>query len=179
MAFNTEQHPGVVEKASDKTQGFTLNHSMMRIKDPERSLAFYTGVLGMRVLRRLDFPELEFSLYFLNCPAGSEAPPEDVGKRTVWTFSQRGLLELTHNWGSENDPEVSYHDGNSAPQGYGHICISVPDLDVAVAWFDENDVEFIKRPEQGKLPDVAFIRDPDGYWIEVVEPARLTHLGRG
>ncbi len=179
MAFNTEQYPGVAEKASDQTKGFTLNHSMMRIKDPERSLAFYTGILGMRVLRRLDFSELEFSLYFLNCPAGTDTPPDEVGERTVWTFSQRGLLELTHNWGSEDDPEVKYHDGNSEPQGYGHICISVPDLDAAVAWFDENNVEFIKRPEQGKLPDVAFIRDPDGYWIEVVEPGRLAGLGRG
>jgi len=178
MSFSTEQYPGVVEETPAPTRGFTLNHSMMRIKDPERSLAFYTGVLGMRVLRRLDFEELNFSLYFLDCPSEGAEVPEDVGERTVWTFSQRGLLELTHNWGSENDPNVAYHDGNSEPQGFGHICISVPDLDVAVKWFDDNGVDFIKRPEQGKLPDVAFIRDPDGYWIEVVEPARLPNLGR-
>ena len=178
MAFTTEKHPGVIDEPAEVTRGFTLNHSMMRIKDPERSLAFYTGVLGMRVLRRLDFQELNFSLYFLQCPQEGAQPPEDAGDRTVWTFSQRGLLELTHNWGSEDDPDLKFHDGNSEPQGFGHICIAVPDLDAAVAWFDENEVEFIKRPEQGKLPDVAFIRDPDGYWIEVIEPARLPDLGR-
>jgi lactoylglutathione lyase len=179
MAFNTESYPGVAENVSDRTAGFTLNHCMMRIKDPERSLAFYTRIFGMRVLRRLDFAELNFSLYFLNCPSGTDNPPEAVGDRTVWTFLQRGLLELTHNWGSEDDPDVAYHDGNSEPQGFGHICISVPDLDDAVAWLDDNAVPFIKRPEQGKLPDVAFVRDPDGYWIEIVEAARLPGLGRG
>jgi lactoylglutathione lyase len=179
MSFTTEQYPGVVDTRPAATQGFTLNHSMMRIKDPERSLRFYTGVLGMRVLRRLDFAELNFSLYFLDCPTEEQsAPPSDVGERTIWTFSQRGLLELTHNWGSEDDPDLQYHDGNSEPQGFGHICISVPDLDAAERWFDDNEVEFIKRPDQGKLTDVAFIRDPDGYWIEVVEPGRLSNLGR-
>ncbi|MDR9433789.1 MAG: lactoylglutathione lyase [Spiribacter sp.] len=178
MSFSTEEYPGVVAEKPLPTQGFQLNHSMMRVKDPERSLAFYTGVLGMRVLRRLDFEELNFSLYFLDCPSPDTDVPSDVGERTVWTFSQRGLLELTHNWGSENDANVSYHDGNSEPQGFGHICIAVPDLDLAMQWFDKNSVDFIKRPEQGKLPDVAFIRDPDGYWIEIVEPARLPNLGR-
>ena len=47
----------------------------------------------------------------------------------------------------------------------------------AVAWFDQNQVAFVKRPDQGKMKDVAFIQDPDGYWIEIVEPARLTKLG--
>ncbi|WP_407826359.1 lactoylglutathione lyase [Spiribacter onubensis] len=177
MTFSTEHYPGVTEAPAPQTEGFTLNHSMMRIKEPARSLAFYTGVLGMRVLRRLDFEALGFSLYFLNTPAGTETPPEEAGERTAWTFSQRGLLELTHNWGSEDDPDLQYHDGNTDPQGFGHICIAVPDLDAAVQWFDDNGVEFVKRPEQGRLPDVAFIRDPDGYWIEIVEPARLKQLG--
>ncbi|MEX0430885.1 lactoylglutathione lyase [Spiribacter insolitus] len=178
MAFTTEKYPGVVADTPAATRGFTLNHSMVRVKDPERSLAFYTGVLGMRVLRRLDFEELGFSLYFLQPPGEAGAPPAETGERTVWTFSQSGLLELTHNWGSEDDPDVQYHNGNDAPQGYGHICIAVPDLDAAMKWFDDQGVDFIKRPEQGKLPDVAFIRDPDGYWIEVIEPARLPDLGR-
>jgi lactoylglutathione lyase len=54
----------------------------------------------------------------------------------------------------------------------------VPDLDVAVAWFDSLGVPYVKRPEQGKMKDVAFIKDPDGYWIEIVEPGRLKMLGR-
>ena len=53
----------------------------------------------------------------------------------------------------------------------------MPDLDKAVAWFDAKKVEFVKRPDQGKMKDVAFIKNPDGYWIEIVEPARLTGFG--
>ena len=50
----------------------------------------------------------------------------DDNKRTTWTFSQRAMLELTHNWGTENDPDFSFHNGNSEPQGFGHIGFSVP-----------------------------------------------------
>jgi len=178
MAFTTEEYPGVNANPSARSGGFTLNHSMLRIKDPERSLAFYTGIFGMRVLRRLDFPDLNFSLYFLARLADGEEPPEDVASRTEWTFSQRGILELTHNWGSENDPSVQYHNGNDEPQGFGHICFSVPDLDDAIQWLDGNGVEYVKRPDQGKLKDIAFVKDPDGYWIEIIEPGRLRDLGR-
>jgi lactoylglutathione lyase len=107
----------------------------------------------------------------------ADVVPEDVGERTAWAFSQHGLLELTHNWGTENDPAFKYHDGNAQPQGFGLICFSVPDLDAAIRWFDDNQVTYVKRPEQGKMKDAAFIKDPDGYWIEIVEPARLTNLG--
>jgi lactoylglutathione lyase len=177
MSFTSEQHPGVSASAPRQTSGFVLNHSMLRVKDPTISLDFYTRVMGMKVLRKLDFPEMQFSLYFLHdgMPAGNA--PEDAGARTAWTFSQRGILELTHNWGTEDAADFKYHDGNAQPQGFGHICFSVPDLDAAVAWFDENKVVFVKRADQGKMKDVAFIKDPDGYWIEIVEPARLTNLG--
>src|ERR1700749_4819950 len=100
----------------------------------------------MRVLR--NFPEMKFSLYFLARDVADA--PEDVGERTAWTFSQRGILELTHNWGTESDPDFKYHDGNAQPQGFGHICFSVPDLDAAVAWFDSHGMVYVKRPEQGK-----------------------------
>lgn len=177
MTFTTESHPGVCADVPAATRGFVLNHSMLRVKDPAVSLAFYTGVLGMRVLRKLDFPEMQFSLYFL-MKADDAAAPDEAGERTAWTFSQRGILELTHNWGTENDPDFRYHDGNAQPQGFGHICFSVPDLAAAVRWFDDNQVAFVKRPEQGKMKDVAFIKDPDGYWIEIVQPDLLTGLGR-
>src|SRR6267154_5225879 len=153
MTFTTENHPAV-------------------------ALDFYTRVLGLRVLRKLDFPQMKFSLYFLARPCAGDAVPEDDGERTAWTFSQRAVLELTHNWGTESDPAFGYHDGNAQPQGFGHICFSVPDLDAAVAWFDQHQVPFVKRPDQGKMKDVAFIKDPDGYWIEIIEPKRLKNLGR-
>jgi lactoylglutathione lyase len=178
MSFDTENEPGVCPTPSPASSGFVLNHSMLRVKDPARALDFYTRVMGMRLLRKLDFAEMKFSLYFLHRPDAANPPPEDAGERTAWTFSQKSILELTHNWGTETDPGFAYHDGNAQPQGFGHICFSVPDLDAAVAWFDENQVPYVKRPDQGKMKDVAFIKDPDGYWIEIVEPARLEQLGR-
>jgi lactoylglutathione lyase len=178
MAFISETHPGVSANTPDATRGFVLNHTMLRVKDPAVSLDFYTRVMGMRALRKLDFPEMKFSLYFLARIEDGAAVPEDAGERTAWTFSQRGILELTHNWGSEDDPAFKYHDGNAQPQGFGHICFSVPDLAAAIRWFDENNVPYVKRPDQGKMKDVAFIKDPDGYWIEIVQPALLTQLGQ-
>lgn len=177
MNVTSEIHPGVSTDTPTQTSGFVLNHTMLRVKDPRISLDFYTRVMGMKVLRKLDFPEMKFSLYFLHVGAAQSSVPEDAGERTAWTFSQRGVLELTHNWGTEHDADLRYHDGNAQPQGFGHICFSVPDLDAAVAWFDENSITFVKRADQGKMKDVAFIKDPDGYWIEIVEPARLKALG--
>ncbi len=178
MAFSTETHPGVAAAPSDASRGFTLNHCMLRVKDPAVALDFYTRLFGMRVLRKLDFPEMKFSLYFLHRAQEGETVPDDVGERPAWTFAQRGILELTHNWGTENDAECTYHNGNAQPQGCGHICFSVPDLDAAIRWFDENGVAYVKRPEQGKMRDVAFIKDPDGYWIEIVQPDLLGKLGQ-
>jgi lactoylglutathione lyase len=178
MSFVTEYHPGVCVEPAPAAVDFVFNHSMLRVKDPAVALDFYTRILGLRVLRKLDFAEMKFSLYFLARLSASDTVPEEVGERTAWTFSQRGILELTHNWGTERDAAFHYHDGNAQPQGFGHICFSVPDLDSAIAWFDLHRVPFVKRPDQGKMRDVAFIKDPDGYWIEIVEPARLKSLGR-
>ncbi|MDT8893148.1 lactoylglutathione lyase [Halomonas sp. I1] len=176
MSFEGEQYPGVKAPAAE-TEGFRLNHTMLRVKDPQAALDFYSRVFGMRVLRRLDFEEMQFSLYFLAKLENGDAVPEDKAQRSVWTFSQKGLLELTHNWGTEDQADFAYHDGNAEPQGFGHICFSVPDLDAAEAWFDANEVEFIKRAAQGKMPDVVFVKDVDGYWIEVVEAARMADKG--
>ena len=177
MTFTTEKQPGIASEPPAQTRGFVFNHTMLRVKDPAISLDFYSGVMGMRLLRKLDFPEMQFSLYFLQRAAEEDVAPEEAGERTAWTFAQRGLLELTHNWGTESDPDFRYHDGNAQPQGFGHICFSVPDLDSAIAWFDSNSVTYVKRPDQGKMKNVAFIKDPDGYWIEILEPGRLKGLG--
>ncbi len=178
MTFKTESRPGVAVSPAAASEGFVLNHSMLRVKDPTVALDFYTRIFGMSLLRQLDFPELSFTLYFLARLTPDEQPPEDPGERTVWTFRQRGILELTHNWGTENQADFRYHDGNAQPQGFGHICFSVPDLAAAVRWFDENGLVYVKRPEQGKMRDVAFVKDPDGYWIEIVQPSLLAGLGR-
>ena len=159
-----------VQPISTQTTGFTFNHTMLRVKDPAKSLAFYTGVLGMTLLALKKFPDMGFDLYFLakltesereNLPAGDDLE--------IFAFRQRGILELTHNYGTETKADFSYHDGNQEPQGFGHICFSVLNLEEAVAWFDKNDVEFKKRPEDGKMKGIAFIKDVDGYWIEIVQ----------
>ncbi len=178
MTFHTETQPGVAAETPAAARGFVFNHTMLRVKDPAVALAFYTGTMGMRLLRRLDFPEMKFSLYFLAHADGTgPGAPADAADRTEYTFSQRGVLELTHNWGTEDDPAFRYHDGNAQPQGFGHICFAVPDLQAAVQWFDAQQVPFKKRPEQGKMKDVAFITDPDGYGIEIVQPSLNRTLG--
>lgn len=160
-------------ETTSPTAGFTLNHTMLRVTDPSVSLAFYTEVLGLNLLHRLDFDEMEFSLYFL----GYQQPVEGTAARTRATFGQPGVLELTHNWGTENDPDFAgYHDGNAPPQGFGHIAISVPDVDAACARFEELGVAFVKRPNDGKMKGIAFIKDPDGYWIEILSVQSLIDL---
>jgi lactoylglutathione lyase len=78
--------------------------------------------------------------------------------------------ELTYNYGSENDPSVKYHDGNSDPRGFGHICVSVDDLEAACRRFDELGVEWKKRLTEGRMKNIAFIKTPvDGYWIELLQ----------
>ena len=92
MAFSTESYPGVATSLPAQSHGFTLNHTMLRVKDPAVALDFYSRVMGMRVLRKLDFPEMKFSLYFLARVDDASDIPEDTGERTAWTFSQPGIL---------------------------------------------------------------------------------------
>lgn len=174
-ARHFEEAPGLCESPDAATGGFRLNHTMLRVKDPARSLDFYTRVLGMRLLRRLDFEAMTFTLYFLGFvdDAEAKAVPADGGARSEWLFRQKAILELTHNWGTEDDPDVAYHDGNAEPQGFGHIAITVPDVYAACERFDDLGVDFVKRPDDGRMKGIAFIRDPDGYWIEVVQADRM------
>ena len=159
------------------TGDYVLNQTMLRIKDPARSIPFYQEVLGMTLLDRFDFPDMSFSLYFLGYPEGPV--PEDRAERAGWIFGQRALLELTHNHGSEDDPEVDYHDGNSEPRGFGHIGVSVPDVYAACDRFEALGVEFVKRPDDGSMKGLAFVRDPDGYWIEILSPTGLQKIITG
>ena len=156
------------------SNGFVLNQTMLRIRDPELSVAFYRDVMGMTLLDRYDFPALKFSLYFMGYPQGPI--PDDRAQRIEWVFQQPALLELTHNWGTESDPAFSYHNGNSEPRGFGHIGLSVPDVHAACARFEEQGVEFVKRPDDGAMKGLAFVKDPDGYWIEILSASGLRDL---
>uniref|UniRef100_A0A3B3Z4R7 Lactoylglutathione lyase n=2 Tax=Poecilia mexicana TaxID=48701 RepID=A0A3B3Z4R7_9TELE len=155
------------------TKDYMLQQTMLRVKDPARSLDFYTRVLGMTLLQKIDFPSMSFSHYFLGYESKSEIPSERL-ERTAWTFSCRGTLELTHNWGSELDEKLQYHNGNKEPRGFGHIGISVPDVSAACRLFEELGVEFVKKPDSGRMKDLAFIRDPDGYWIKIFSPNSMS-----
>ncbi|MDG2061875.1 MAG: lactoylglutathione lyase [SAR86 cluster bacterium] len=156
------------------TEEFVFNQTMMRIKDPEKSLEFYVHTLGMSLLKKLDFSEMEFSLYFLGYLKKNEKVPQSPEERFSYVLNQKAMLELTHNWGTENDPSFSYHNGNTEPRGFGHIGISVPDVYQACDNFEEQGIEFIKKPDDGKMKGLAFIKDPDGYWIEILSAKSLS-----
>lgn len=156
--------------------GYTLNHTMLRVKDPDASLAFYCGVLGMSLLHKADVEAGEFSLYFVGFVGEDSEIPADDAARREYVFARQGVLELTHNWGTENEDGPVYHSGNAEPQGFGHIALDVPDLDEAVARFDEAGVTFQKRPEDGAMKHIAFIKDPDGYWVEILSSRNMAKL---
>lgn len=163
------QVPGVAAQRDAATADFVFNHTMLRVKDAAASLDFYTRVLGFTLVRKVDFEEAKFSLYFLVLADGTDIPEDDAGRKT-WLARQRGVLELTHNHGTEAEDGPVYHDGNSDPRGFGHICVSVPDVVAACARFERLGVAFQKRLTDGRMREIAFIKDPDGYWVEIIQP---------
>lgn len=101
-------------------KSYRMNHTMLRVKDPEASLKFYQEVLGMERVRTVENTAASFNLYFLGYPASN--PPAKTGTNNP-VSEWEGLLELTWNYGTEKQEGKVYHDGNSEPQGYGHICM--------------------------------------------------------
>lgn len=79
------------------------------------------------------------------------------------------ILELTHNHGTENDENFSYHNGNTEPRGFGHIGFLVDDLDKSCEYLESKQVSFKKKPSEGNMRGIAFVYDPDGYWIEIIQ----------
>ncbi|EWC47316.1 hypothetical protein DRE_00284 [Drechslerella stenobrocha 248] len=147
------------------TSSYRMNHSMIRVKSATASLKFYQETMGMTLLRTLKNPDSKFDLYFLGYKREGEVENASA------TSDREGLLELTYNYGTD-DPDsdfTGYHDGNAEPQGFGHICVSVDDLDAACARFEEQNVDWKKRLTDGKMRNVAFVKDPDGYWIEILQ----------
>jgi lactoylglutathione lyase len=124
-------------------------HTMLRVGDLEKSLAFYTGVLEMKVLRRQEFPDGRFTLAFVGF--GDEA--------------STAVLELTHNWDTP-----SYQLGN----GYGHVAVEVDDAAAACARVTERGGKVTRPagPMKHGTTVIAFVEDPDGYKIEFIERKR-------
>jgi len=154
------------------TASYRFNHSMIRVKDPEKSLKFYREVLGFKLLKSLKFDAAKFSLYFLgydHTPGFVEDSETDISKR-------QGIVELTHNWGTESDDSFpGYHNGNStengAIQGFGHTCVSCKDPSKFCQELEEkygDKLDWSLKWNQGNIKQIAFIRDPDGYSIEIL-----------
>lgn len=161
--------PGLCSLPDKETQSYVFNHTMLRIKDPKASLDFYTRILGMSLIRKVDFPDWKFSLFFLAyVPEGVRISSDDK-ENASYAFGREAVLELTHNWGTEEQEVTPYHNGNTDPRGFGHICISVPDIQAACARFESLNVNFQKRLGEGGMKNIAFIKDPDQYWIEIVQ----------
>ena len=164
--------PGVTARPDTATTQFVFNHTMLRVKDIKLSLDFYTRVLGFSLVEKRDFPEAQFSLYFLALVDKAQIPADDAA-RTEWMKSIPGILELTHNHGTEDDAAFAYHNGNTDPRGFGHICISVPDIRAACERFETLGVNFQKRLTDGRMKNIAFIKDPDDYWVEIIQPTEF------
>ena len=121
-------------------------HTMLRVGDLAQSIGFYTEVLGMRLLRQHDYPDGRFTLAFLGY--GDEA--------------SHTVLELTHNWDTS-----SYELGT----GYGHIALAVPDAAAACAEIRARGGRVVREagPMKHGSTVIAFVEDPDGYKIELIE----------
>ncbi|CAG8503564.1 13381_t:CDS:2 [Funneliformis mosseae] len=150
---------------------YRFNHTMIRVKDPQVSLKFYEEILGMKYKLQFNsssyLPEKEFTLYFLAYVR--DVLPESTDERIKYIFSREAVLELTHNWKTELDPNFEYHHGNKDPQGFGHLAIAVDNIEAACKRFNDNGVKFIKKLTDGAMKHIAFIADPDGYWVEIVQ----------
>lgn len=125
-----------------------LLHTMLRVGDLDKSLAFYTEVLGMRLLRQKDYPDGRFTLAFVGYQ------DEDEG----------AVLELTHNW------DTSEYD---LGEGYGHIAIEVEDAYAACDRIREKGGNVVREagPMKHGTTVIAFIEDPDGYKVELIQRA--------
>jgi len=165
--------PGVTATPDAATHGFVFNHTMIRVRDLDVSLDFYTRVLGFTPVYRHVFEEAAFTIVYLVLLTDRGAIPDDDEARKAWVLRQPGVLELTHNHGTEKEARTPYHNGNSEPRGFGHLCVSVPDVVAACARFEALGVTFQKKLSDGRMRHIAFIRDPDDYWIEILQPTSL------
>jgi len=150
---------------SAETASFKFNHTMIRVKDPKESIYFYTEILGMDLIS--EAPNKDFTLYFLGYDHGDNLSAEE---KKDTRFSREGILELTHNHGTESDSSFAgYASGNTEPgRGFGHIAITCDDIEASCERFEKMGVKFKKRLTDGKMKNIAFILDPDGYWVEIL-----------
>lgn len=130
-----------------KAGSFQMLHTMLRVLDLEKSLDFYVGKLGMTLLRKTDYPSGEFTLAFVGYG--------DEKNNTV--------IELTYNWGQKEPYTIG--------TGFGHLALGVPDIYGVCKVLEEAGVKIPRPPGPMKHGGsvIAFIEDPDGYKIELIE----------
>lgn len=126
---------------------FRVLHTMVRVKDLEKSIDFYTRLLGMKLLRRLEYPDGKFTIAFVGYG------PEET----------HAVLELTHNW----EQETAYELGN----GYGHIALGVRNIYDVCNELAANGAKIPRPagPMKHGTTVLAFVEDPDGYKIELID----------
>ena len=175
------QYPEEITAALQK-MNIGWQQTMLRVKDPQASVQFYTENFGMALANVYKFDD--FSLYFLcSLREGDPAPPEagsDAAHEYVFNARHgQAFLELTHNHGTEKEDaprplkdhagrEQVYHNGNSDPRGFGHVAFNVDDVYARSKELEEKGCKFKKRPDEGRMKGLAFVLDPDGYWVELV-----------
>jgi lactoylglutathione lyase len=167
-----------------------FQQTMLRIKDPKVSVPFYINNFGMTLIHWIDFPQWKFAVYFLERQReGQTSPPCTMEKTSVECEAycnnmQGAVVELTHNYGTESDPDFKVWNGNTgkdggkpgdanyaeepAARGLGHIAFNCDDVYEATEKLLANGVAFQKKPDEGRMKGLAFALDPDGYWIELV-----------
>ena len=126
--------------------GYRMLHTMIRVKDLDRSIAFYTGALGMKVLRKRDVPEGKYTLAFVGYG--------DENDSTV--------VELTYNYG---------HPGYNIGDGFGHLAVGMPDVYKACEEVKRRGGKVTREagPMKHGTTVIAFVEDPDGYKIELIQ----------
>lgn len=168
-----EQHLASKPATTD-VGSYKFNHLMIRVKDPKKSLDFYCNVLGMKLFTRMDHDAAKFSLYFLGYAHGEDFEPGAMSGNDK--SSREGIIELTHNWGTEDDDSFEgYHNGNStengALQGFGHTCVACDDPAKFCGEIESefgDKVTWSTKWNLGRMKNLAFIRDPDGYSVEII-----------
>ena len=145
--------------------------TMLRIKSPKATIAFYRDNLGFTLLDEFHFPKWNFSLYFMATLEDGGAsfnltPGTQEAHDYIWNF-KGATLEFTHNHDSD---DFVANNGNVEPhRGFGHVAVLCDDVYASCAALEKNGVGFQKKPDEGRMKGLAFAVDPDGYWVEVVK----------
>ncbi|XP_053992981.1 uncharacterized protein LOC128884028 isoform X3 [Hylaeus volcanicus] len=155
---------------------FNFSQTMIRVKDPQKSLQFYRDVLGMHLVREMHMSD--FSNYFLAYLPESFVSKDDRSPEEQREFVHslwNPCLELTHNHGTENNAEFHYHNGNTPPVGFSHLSFHLDNL----GQFKEVTLQkciHMGSPKkcQCKSSMMVWIQDPDGYYIKLVDRKSIT-----